>query len=398
MHNVRMVGKPAWMLLAFLLISVPRTARTQIVISQIYGGGGNSGAPFSNDFIELFNQGQDPVSVDGWSVQYASATGSTWQSTPLSGEVLPHQWFLIQESGGSAGNGASLPTPDVTGTFGMSVTGGKVALLDTIGGLSGACPSSAHVVGLVGWGTATCFEGAGPAPGTSNTTALMRRDSGMATSRDNAQDFVVAPPDPRNSGSAPLPVKVVLFRALAMDDSTVEITWTTISEVNNFGFYVERRLASENDYVELAGSFCPGFGSTLVRHDYQYIDSPALAESFYRLRQVDLDGTEHYTEATQVTPLMSVRRGATTGLVTLANWPNPFNPTTTIRAQWSATCDVKLVVFDLLGREIVTLADGRYPAGVYAFQFDADGLSSGVYLCRLSAGNFIETRAMIMAK
>ncbi|HEY4975653.1 MAG TPA: lamin tail domain-containing protein, partial [Steroidobacteraceae bacterium] len=100
-----------------------------IVINQIYGGGGNSGATYKNDFIELFNDDNVPVNLAGWSVQYSSATGSGWASnlTPLSGTIPAHGFFLIQESAGAAGS-INLPAPDLTGTIALSATAGKVIL------------------------------------------------------------------------------------------------------------------------------------------------------------------------------------------------------------------------------------------------------------------------------
>src|SRR6266705_1981584 len=98
-----------------------------IVISQIYGGGGEAGAPYHDDYVELFNRGNSAVDVTGWSVQYASAAGSAWSTTALSGTVPPGGYFLVQEAAG-AGNGAALPTPDAFGTIALSGTAGKVAL------------------------------------------------------------------------------------------------------------------------------------------------------------------------------------------------------------------------------------------------------------------------------
>src|SRR5687768_13456695 len=93
-----------------------------IVISQVYGGGGNSGATLRNDFIELFNRGTSPVSLSGWSVQYASSAGTTWQKTDLSAVTLqPGQYYLIQEAQGAGGT-TNLPTPDATGAIAMSAT------------------------------------------------------------------------------------------------------------------------------------------------------------------------------------------------------------------------------------------------------------------------------------
>jgi len=98
-----------------------------VVISQVYGGGGNTGAVYSNDFVELFNNGTTAVSLTGWSVQYASAAGTTWTVTPLTGSMQPGQYFLIQEASGG-GVGAVIPTADNTGTINLSATAGKVVL------------------------------------------------------------------------------------------------------------------------------------------------------------------------------------------------------------------------------------------------------------------------------
>src|SRR2546428_6413357 len=130
----------------------------QVVISQVYGGGGNSGSTFKNDFIELFNSGPAPVDMTGWSVQYGAATGATWQVTNLSGMIQPGQYYLVQEAQGAGGT-TNLPTPDATGNIAMSATAGKVALVNTITALTGACPIGAGVQDFVGFGTTpNCSE------------------------------------------------------------------------------------------------------------------------------------------------------------------------------------------------------------------------------------------------
>ncbi len=174
-------------------------ASPNVVISQVYGGGGNSGATFRNDFIELFNRGASPVSLAGWSVQYASTTGTSWTATPLTGSIAPGQHYLVQESAGTGGT-TPLPTPDATGTIAMSATGGKIALVNATAALSGACPS-ASVVDLVGYDGATCFEGAGAAPALTNTTAALRASGGCVDTDNNATDFSAGAPAPRNTGS-----------------------------------------------------------------------------------------------------------------------------------------------------------------------------------------------------
>src|SRR5512135_1549848 len=134
------------LVLSFLPLASPsrvvQAISPDVVISQVYGGGGNTGAPYKNDFVELFNRGATAVSVSGWSVQYASATGTgNFGSNPialLSGTLQPGQYYLVQLAGGS--NGVPLPAPDATGTVNMSATGGKVVLVMSTTGL--ACNGS----------------------------------------------------------------------------------------------------------------------------------------------------------------------------------------------------------------------------------------------------------------
>src|SRR5215831_13614840 len=102
-----------------------RAISTSVVISQVYGGGGNSGALYTNDFIELYNPGTTPITLTGWSVQYASAGGTGWtNSTTLSGVLQPGAYYLVQEAAGTGGT-KSLPTPNATGGINMSATAGK---------------------------------------------------------------------------------------------------------------------------------------------------------------------------------------------------------------------------------------------------------------------------------
>ena len=106
--------------------NVVRAASNDVVISQVYGGGGNTGAPFTNDFIVLFNRGAVAVAIDGWSVQYAAATGTSWNVTALAGSMQPGQSYLVQQAAGGTAS-AALPTADATGTALMSASAGKVA-------------------------------------------------------------------------------------------------------------------------------------------------------------------------------------------------------------------------------------------------------------------------------
>ncbi|WP_206442906.1 lamin tail domain-containing protein [Candidatus Protofrankia californiensis] len=171
-----------------------------VVISEVYGGGGNSGAPYLNDFVELYNRGTTAVSVSGWSTQYASASGTNYLVTALSGTIQPGSRYLVKlGSGGS--QGAALPTPDATGTTNMSATSGKVALVTTTTALTcgGNCDTASGVKDFIGYGSANDYE-TSPAPTLSNTTSATR--SNPATDTDNnASDFAKVSPTPQNSQS-----------------------------------------------------------------------------------------------------------------------------------------------------------------------------------------------------
>ncbi len=180
-----------------------------VVISQVYGGGGNVGSSIKNDFIEIFNKGNTPVNLAGWTVQYASAGGTAWSgSTALNGTLQPGQYYLIQEAAGAAGT-VNLPTPDATGNIAMGAGSGKVALVNSSSILTGTgCPFGPTVVDFVGYGTgaggANCFETAqGPTP--SSTVADKRAGNGCTDTDNNSTDFATGAPTPRNTATATNP-------------------------------------------------------------------------------------------------------------------------------------------------------------------------------------------------
>jgi endonuclease G len=179
-------------------INIQPDSLDHVVISQVYGGGGNAGADYKNDFIELYNPTPAPVSLSGWSVQYASSGGNNWLITGLSGTIEPGKYYLVQEAKG-AGGSTDLPTPNAVGTTAMSATDAKVALVDTLDPLSGACPGDERIVDFVGYGSANCFEGLGATPALTNTTSATRAGSGNVDTDSNIDDFTVGNPNPRSS-------------------------------------------------------------------------------------------------------------------------------------------------------------------------------------------------------
>src|SRR5262249_41064801 len=180
-----------------------------VVVAEIYAAGGNSGAAYTNDYVELFNRGAGSVAVDGWTLQYASAASTSWQSTALSGTIPAGGRYLVQLASGGL-NGAALPAPDASGTSNLAVTGGKIALVDdttalSCGGAPGSCSAIASVQDLAGYGSAADYEGGGAAPAPSATTALVRAGGGCTDSDSNAADFATAAPGPQNSSAAASP-------------------------------------------------------------------------------------------------------------------------------------------------------------------------------------------------
>lgn len=197
--GVTAVGAPA-------LAAVSPTS--PVIINEVYGGGGNGGGAYRNDFIELYNPGDAAVPLDGWSVQYGSAAG-TWANgaqTNLTGSIPAHGHFLIQQAAGTDLTQPALPTPDATGTIAMSGSGAKVALVNSTTRLScaatgTACAGEAAVVDLVGWGTTgTAYAGTGAAPATTAATSVSRNATHTNTA-NNAADFAVGAPTPANSST-----------------------------------------------------------------------------------------------------------------------------------------------------------------------------------------------------
>jgi predicted extracellular nuclease len=177
------------------------------LIAEVYGGGGNSGATYTNDFVELANAGAAPLDLGGYSVQYLSGAptaSSKWQVTALAGALAGHGRYLVGEAAGTGGS-TPLPTPDATGAIAMSGTSGTVALVsgaDPLTCVTAAdCAADPRVKDLVGYGTAVVHEGSGAAAGASNTQSVARGSS-LADTDDNAADFTAGAPTPQNAAGA----------------------------------------------------------------------------------------------------------------------------------------------------------------------------------------------------
>lgn len=203
-RSVLLAGAVAVTLSATALPAAFAAPSSTAVISEVYGGGGNSGATLTRDFVELANSGSAAYDLSGFSVQYlpgAPSAGSLWQVSALTGSVAPGGRYLVAQAAGTGGT-VALPTPDATGTVAMSAASGTVALVSGTTPLTcrtaADCATDTRIVDLVGYGSAVVREGSGPVTGASATASVARAAS-LADTDDNAADLSAATPTPVNA-------------------------------------------------------------------------------------------------------------------------------------------------------------------------------------------------------
>jgi DNA-binding beta-propeller fold protein YncE len=224
---------------------------------------------------------------------------------------------------------------------------------------------------------------------TATTQSGMNYPSGVAV--DATGNLYVA--DQNNNrvlrfNTSVLPVELTAFTATPFTNGVL-LAWQTATEKNNAGFDVER--SSDNAAFSKIG-FVKGNGTTTQSHSYSFTDNAASGKAFYRLKQTDYDGKFEYSKTVEV-------GAGTPKTFTLSqNYPNPFNPTTVIGYQLAVSSVVTLKVYDVLGREVATLVNERKAAGTYTASFNAAKYSSGVYFYKLQAGDFVQTKKMLLVK
>ena len=194
------------------------------------------------------------------------------------------------------------------------------------------------------------------------------------------------------TSSSPLPVELSSFSASVVGDA-VKLNWRTETEVNNYGFEVERcALSAERQAWEKIG-FVNGNGNSNSPKSYSYEDKNVTAGKYsYRLKQIDTDGQFEYSKTVEV-DLGGVKKFELS-----QNYPNPFNPTTTIKFSLPEAANVKLTLFNILGQEVKTLVNESKESGVHTINFNASELNSGIYIYKLESGSFTQTRKMTLVK
>ncbi|MBX2974611.1 MAG: lamin tail domain-containing protein [Ignavibacteriaceae bacterium] len=197
------------------------------------------------------------------------------------------------------------------------------------------------------------------------------------------------------SPSQPLPVELASFNAVPVNGA-VKLIWQTSTEINNHGFDVERAISanSSDDLTWETLAFVKGNGNSNSVKEYSYTDNniSASGKYAYRLKQLDTDGAYKYS------PIVETDITVVLDYALEQNYPNPFNPSTTINYSIPNAEYVTIKVFNTLGEEVATLFNGNMEAGKHSLSFDASKLSSGMYIYRLSAGNFTQIKKMLLAK
>jgi hypothetical protein len=229
----------------------------------------------------------------------------------------------------------------------------------------------------------------------------------MASCYLSWMDVVVG--DPKSSIAAapqPLPIQLGSFSATPVRAGAVRLDWRTLSETNNFGFAIQRSVA-DGPFTDVTTDVIPGGGTTILLRTYSWTDETSTpGPCAYRLRQIDLDGTEHFSEAVSVTVATATgvspsdHPGLPTAVALRQNYPNPFNPSTTIGYDLPAGGDgrVELTVYDQAGRLVETLVRGEQQAGTHAVQFNAGSRASGTYYAVLRTSERTATQRMILLK
>ena len=185
-----------------------------------------------------------------------------------------------------------------------------------------------------------------------------------------------------------IPVELTSFTASVVGNS-VQLQWSTATETNNRGFEITRGI-NNREFTTIG--FVKGNGTTVEKHDYSFVDNSEFSGTvYYRLKNMDFDGQHDYSNVVEVTKVV-------TSYALAQNYPNPFNPTTAITYSIPQNSFVTLKVYNVLGSEVAELVNGEVQAGVHKVNFNGFDLNSGVYFYTIKAGNFSETKKLMLMK
>lgn len=356
---------------------------TDLIISEYVEGSSN------NKYLEISNYTGGTVSLSGYSVRvYANGSTTPTNIALNSVSLASGATYVIANSSASAWTG----TPQQS-TGSLNFNGDDAVALAKNG-------VNIDIIGKIG-------EDPGTQWGTGAVATLdhtLRRKASVTHGDNNGSDAF----DPAAEWDGfsidnvsglgqhtPLPVELVSFSASA-GEGQVTLRWRTATEINNYGFEVMRTEASHSGISSVnwqTAGFVRGSGTSNTEHTYSFTDRPERAGRYaYRLKQIDNDGTFSYSESSAVEFSMPE------GYYLAQNFPNPFNPSTDISYGMAKDGVVSLKVYDVTGRLISTVDEGYRAAGNHRVSFDAAGLSSGVYFCRLSVNGYFSVKKMVLGR
>jgi len=373
-----------------------------LVVHTNSGGGGLSDLFISeyvegtsnNKALEFYNGTANPINLTSgnYTVEmYFNGSTSASSVISLTGTINDNDVFVLANSSAVT---AILAVADQTN--GSAWYNGDDAIVLKKNGIV------IDAIGQIGFDPGTEW-GSGLTSTADNT---LRRKSGVITGDTNPNDAF----DPSLSWNGfvtdtfsglgtpdPLPVELTSFSAATIG-STVKLNWQTATELNNYGFEVERcALSAERQTWNKIG-FVNGNGNSNSPKDYSFVDDFAGKPAYrtggysYRLKQIDNDGQFEYSKTINV-DFNGVKKFELS-----QNYPNPFNPTTTIRFNLPEAGNVKLTLFNILGQELRTLVNEFKESGVHTINFDASDLNSGMYIYKIESGSFTQTRKMTLIK
>ena len=261
-------------------ISTSGGGPSNLVIYQVYGGGGNSGATYTNDFVSLYNPTGSAVNLSGWSLQYVNTSGNFTSGAAnqlnLTGTIQSGGYFLVQLAAGLTPSG-SLPTPDQSGSIAMAGNNGKLLLVNSTTTLSGACPSSATIIDKVGYGTGECFEGTSAVSALNATKWATRKLNGCQDTDVNSADFTVANTTAPKSSASPTNFCTTISNTetICAGQNASNITSTPASGAN--GTFTYQWYSQVGDVACPTGSSTAGW--TLIPGETNLTYSPGMVSS-----------------------------------------------------------------------------------------------------------------------
>jgi len=377
---------------------------SHLVISQVYGGGGNAGAYWKQDFVELYNGTADTIFLTGWSVQYAAPTGTSWTNkTILSGYVAPGRYFLIQEAAGGNASAIDLPSPDLIDLtpIAMGGTNGKIALCSDTTSLTVSNPTGTPIVDFIGYGTANWYEGGSACAALSNTTSGSRKNNGCLDTDTNSTNFTVGAVNPRNSSTLAwfcatkkldiatiipttpevgVPFDIIVYSRNGSGVRTnvwyeTTLTLTSNDVAGTIGGTVTGTIPAGKDSVLISGITFPSTGTGVLLYatptagDFHESDTSALFD---------------------VTIASGISDNASNDKISVFN----NNSNLVIMLNLAETSDASINVFDISGKLINSTELTK--AQKNNVEINTNNWSKGVYMIRVTTKNGTYTNKILL--